>query len=462
MNKRKSVARPDRASSRQRPHVASYFASLKLRNVRCFGDRTETLNLCDQHGTPAQWTILIGDNGCGKTTVLQALAAFDRTSIEVTHYPESEKQSVDVIRGLRWDFHRFRRNFSRSDSTESPFVSARIATGRGLGNSASEFRLAEHEWVPHRRYPGFGHELPVCYGYGATRRLGGVSLKKRMLEDATASLFSDRAELRNAEEWLLQLDYAASKQSAAQESRKAQLELAQATLLSALPEGEVTAIRFAEPTKSSRTPRVEFQTPFGWVSLLQLGHGYRTMVAWIMDLVSRLVERYPDSKNPLEEPAVVLIDEIDLHLHPTWQRKIVGYLTDRFPNTQFVATAHSPLIVQSAASVNANIALLRRDGDHVVIDNDQEAIRGWRVDQILTSDLFNLPTARPPEFDDLLRQRKQILSKPRLSKKDEAELAELDKTIGYLPTGERADDQRTQELIAEAAELLKRHSGMSG
>ena len=88
-----------------------------------------------------------------------------------------------------------------------------------------------------------------------------------------------------------------------------------------------------------------------------------------------------------------------MHLHPKWQRDLIGFLTERFPNTQFIVTAHSPLIVQAAT--DANIALLKREGDHVVIENHPETIRGWRIDQVLTSNLFGLETARPPDVEKL-------------------------------------------------------------
>jgi predicted ATP-binding protein involved in virulence len=70
------------------------------------------------------------------------------------------------------------------------------------------------------------------------------------------------------------------------------------------------------------------------------------MIAWTVDLASRLFASYPESQNPLAEPAVVLVDEVDLHLHPKWQRELRSHLTERFPGTQFVVTAHSPLVVQ--------------------------------------------------------------------------------------------------------------------
>ncbi len=144
-------------------------------------------------------------------------------------------------------------------------------------------------------------------------------------------------------------------------------------LIDILP--DVEDLRFTEPTEASPTPVVEFNTPDGWVPLRQLGHGYRTLVAWMVDFASRLVETYPDAEDPLAQPAVVLLDEIDLHLHPKWQRDIMGHLSRCFPNTQFIATAHSPLIAQ-AATEDTRLVLLRREGDHVIIDNSIEAIRG--------------------------------------------------------------------------------------
>jgi predicted ATP-binding protein involved in virulence len=179
------------------------------------------------------------------------------------------------------------------------------------------------------------------------------------------------------------------------------------------------------------------------------------MIAWIVDFARRLVERYPESPNPLAESAVVLIDEIDLHLHPKWQRELIGFLTERFPNTQFIATAHSPLVVQSAAA--ANIALLKREGDHVIIENNPETIRGWRVDQILTSDLFGLQTARPPELEKSLLRRKELLTNHRLTRAEQKELKQIESKLGSLPTGDSFEQSKTMTLIEKSLEMLKRN-----
>ena len=281
--------------------------------------------------------------------------------------------------------------------------------------------------------------------------MGKASLSEQRTEDTTASLFSDDVDLINAEEWLLQADYAASRASKGNTRAQERLDQIIDILINLLP--DVLDIRFSAPENEIAPPVVEFQTHYGWVRLKDLSLGYRTLLTWMVDLASRLFDRYPHSENPLAEPAVVLVDEIDLHLHPQWQRTLLSFLSERFPNTQFIATAHSPLVVQAAQ--DANVVLLRREGDHVVIDNDVERIKNWRVDQILTSELFGLESARPPQIDSALEEREKILSKARLTKADEKRLAALEAQIGDLPTGETPEDLQAMDVIRRAAALLK-------
>ena len=91
---------------------------------------------------------------------------------------------------------------------------------------------------------------------------------------------------------------------------------------------EIIDVRFKSEAAKNH---VEFQTLEGWYQLRELGYGYQTTTSWLFDLSKKLFERYPDSDNPLKEPAIVLIDEIDLHLHPKWQRNIIKYLSEYFP-----------------------------------------------------------------------------------------------------------------------------------
>jgi predicted ATP-binding protein involved in virulence len=83
------------------------------------------------------------------------------------------------------------------------------------------------------------------------------------------------------------------------------------------------------------------------LDIMQLSDGYKTLLSLVIDLAIRMALANPEAKNPLESEAVVLIDEIDLHLHPEWQRRVVGDLLRTFPKTQFLLTTHSPFIIEA-------------------------------------------------------------------------------------------------------------------
>ena len=250
---------------------------------------------------------------------------------------------------------------------------------------------------------------------GCPERKGWLVMKNRV-----SVFLDDDVALRDPEDWLLTADYNARLRGRDGERFDSFAKRVRDALVDILP--EVDELRIQAADEPGRSPRVEARTPDGWVSLRRLGFGYQSQIAWLVDLASRMIERYPNSPDPLAEPAVVLVDEIDLHMHPRWQRQIVSDLTALFPKTQFIVTSHSPLMVQAAA--DANIVLLRREGDHVVIDNHPEVLRNWRVDQILTSELFGLESARPPQIEEPLKERRQILAKARLSARDRRRLGE--------------------------------------
>ena len=83
------------------------------------------------------------------------------------------------------------------------------------------------------------------------------------------------------------------------------------------------------------------------LDLTQLSDGERSLLAMMMDLCRRLSLANPELDDPLQGTGVVLIDEIELHLHPKWQREIVDKLRITFPNIQFILTTHSPFVVQT-------------------------------------------------------------------------------------------------------------------
>jgi len=438
-----------------------YFLSIEVENVLCFKDR-QRLDLSDGNGNPAKWTVILGNNGVGKTTLLRCLGGMEHKEsaiLQGNFYPlifepfeglymwtqlKSLKDNYSIINakflikaGLRNVPHEDANSDTKNQAQEIYLkLSLQRRSAEMQSNNISEKRLKDL----------------TCYGYGATRRMEHTSLNESFSNNNSESLFSDNATLINAEEWLLQTDYAVKSALGATRDRlERQLNQIKEILKRILP--EIDDIRITPVDEERDRPTVEFSTPYGWVGLFSLGLGYRTMIAWMVDLAVRLFKRYPQSEDPLAEPAIVLIDEIDLHLHPKWQRTIMEFLTDRFPNTQFIVTAHSPLVVQAAQ--DANIVLLRREGDHVVIDNDPEIIDNWRVDQVLTS-IFEIPSVRPVKIEPWLNRRREILSQPHLSESDRIELKGLEGKIGSLPTAETPEDIKAMDIIRRAAKLLEK------
>lgn len=378
----------------------SYLVSVHVENARCFVDAT--LDLSDGEGRSAPWTVVLGENGRGKTTLLQCL------SKELALY-------------------------------EVP----RAATVR-LGRIGHNAHVVVND--------ADGSTRPPLFAYGATRRASPATLSADLDNGSpVATLFDPEARLINAEEWLLRLDYSAhaAKTTDLRQGSGAMRDTVVAMLVDLLP--DVQAIQILAPEDESGG-RVRFHTPFGAVGLLDLGMGYQAMIAWIVDLAARLHRHYKDSPRPTAEPCIVLVDEIDLHLHPTWQRDIKDFLLTRFPGAQFIVTAHSPLMVQAA--LGENLAVLVRDGDAVRIENDPEVVEGWRVDQLLTSDLFGLTSARPPAVAELLDERTQLVGQGRLTGPQKRRLAELDAVLGELPTAASVqDEQELQQLKALARSL---------
>jgi len=442
-----SIAPKDGEAPAGRPPIPAYFLSLTVENVRCFGPK-QTLDLSDGEGRPARWTVLLGDNGVGKTTLLQGLLALAAPesfgAIQEFRRTRAEDMRIGAVLG---------HGASLSDREGWSTSSCPGITERVSGDHAYTAFVSLAEAKTPR---------PLCFGYGAARRMGVTFLSRAEQGEPSQTLFTEKGTLQNAEEWLLRADYLSMKkgQNGAKGSRRLQEILG--VLVDLLPDVESVRISFPGESKAPRRgklrlPRVMFKTPYGLVTLDQLSLGYRTMVAWMVDLASRMFEAYPGSRDPLAEPAVALVDEIDLHLHPKWQRSLMQFLTERFKNTQFIVTAHSPLVVQAAEG--ANVAVLRREGDHAVISQDLPSIRGWRVGQILTSDLFGLPSERPPQMEPLLTERERILTKGTLSADDKRRVAQIERELGDLPTGESPREIEAMDVILRAAARLKKTRG---
>ncbi|MBD2776307.1 AAA family ATPase [Iningainema tapete] len=142
----------------------------------------------------------------------------------------------------------------------------------------------------------------------------------------------------------------------------------------------------------------------------QLSDGEKCLLAMVGDLARRLAIANPVSANPLQGTGVVLIDEIELHLHPRWQRQIIPALTTTFPNCQFIFTTHSPQVLSHIKP--EGIYLLTRT-DEGIIAQQPESSFGRDSNQIL-EDIMDVPE-RPTEIQENLAQMFRLIDEGNLS-----------------------------------------------
>ena len=121
-----------------------------------------------------------------------------------------------------------------------------------------------------------------------------------------------------------------------------------------------------------------------------------------------MIAAFPKSQNPLKEPGIVLIDELDIHLHPTWQRNIAGWLRTQFPNIQFIVTTHSPMV---AAGAGSDALTLKIGRDSAPIVPVTQGLFSMDVDDILKSEAFGLVSTFSPETEGKLSRLSALQTK---------------------------------------------------
>ena len=416
----------------------SYFHSLELEGVNCFKER-QTLDLSDGKGNYSPWTIILGDNGTGKTTLLKAL---DRMQpVQAIHENQLFSNALFAFEFLLTNSKTDDSNIKLYFQKNEPQSYLSIILKEGWGN-----------------FTGYKKINSFLISYGASRRMSKSKNLSQIEENKNkiTSLFDESIELINAEEWYLQKFLAFStSENGIKIKLEQQLSLIKQVLVDFLP--DVLDLRIKEIKTVNDKSALEVQiNEKEWINLRDLSFGYQTLTALIVDIASKMMEQYPDSDNPLGEPVVVLIDEIDLHLHPKWQRTVIDKLSNHFPKAQFIATAHSPLIVQVAQDRNANIVVCRKEGDRSIIDNNPAVVKGWRIDQILISDLFEVDSSRSPEIEKFISEKNDILSKSELLEDDKKRLKAINKTISSIPNSTDKETLGAEDIIRRAAELLKK------
>lgn len=193
------------------------------------------------------------------------------------------------------------------------------------------------------------------------------------------------------------------------------------------------------------------------VPLFSVSSGMSSIFNWVGVVVPRLYDVYPNSVTPNEEWAVVLIDEIDVHLHPDWQRRLVELVKRFFPNLQVLATTHSPLIASSLEREEVRVVHL--DGS---IDVPTIETYGRSADEIMQSDIGGLRNARPLAVEKQIVEYNELYVKAERSTEESQRLSQLRDELGLSVHANHRPDMElpSEEALAEIKEKFKSKRGV--
>lgn len=421
-----------------------YTKRIVLENIRGFEQLDFELERPDK--SYAGWTVITGDNGSGKSALLKAVA------VAVAGKPAAQV--------LQTSF----KGWIRSERSQA-LIAVEIAidpdddkfteTGRTTVNSfwaELEFLMngsAEPDFGPGRKYTRKG-KTPVrgpwsdsprgwfCCGYGPFRRLYGASSDAMRLMAGPSriarfvSMFREDAALSECEGWLTNLH------NRSRDGRKED-------------EAILTVVRqLLDDDFLQHGVRIERVDADGlWLRdssgvvlpLKDMSDGYRAALAILTDILRHMVEVYgiddlvaqQNGNWIVQRSGVVLIDEIDAHLHPAWQREIGFWLKRRFPKVQFLVTTHSPIVCQAADPMGIFRLPPPGSGESPcqLSPGDYEQVITSKPDTILLSPAFGLTHTRSPQAVAARRRHAQLMAAQRSRRLTLSEKEELGQTAMF-------------------------------
>ena len=376
---------------------------IRLENIRCF-ERT-TIRLTNADNEPHRWVTFLGENGAGKSTLLQALAlllAGPEGASTLIPQPLGWLREESRAGKIGTRIHQGKRDpgkFGETKTSKSFGYTFFVTGSKSMkirNKTYSEPQIVESSdtrlsWL--RRNALSSKNLGwFASGYGAFRRLTRSSqiivpsLDPQMRHTNFTTQFNEDHSLATFERWMVYLDYRIAKADDKDAEYKKQIGIQAINRI--LPEG-------VDFDTVSPEGRILFRVNGRSVPTISLSDGYRSVLALVGDLVWRLMQAFPESEDPLHEEGVVLIDELDIHLHPTWQRQIAQWLRGQFPNIQFIITTHSPLVASGAGEDALTIAT-RMEDDKFVHERVDD-VAAMNVDHILRSRAFRLVSSWSPQ-----------------------------------------------------------------
>ncbi len=201
----------------------------------------------------------------------------------------------------------------------------------------------------------------------------------------------------------------------------------------------------AEFHRYPRTGKVELHQDGDRCDLEFLSDGYQSVIALAVDIMKIVRPLWPRME---DAEGLVLIDEIDAHLHPRWKMQIVDCLRRTFPRVQFLMTSHDPLCLRGLEKGETAV-LWRDEQKRVQVITDLPAPKGLRIDQLLTSEYFGLNSTLDPETDLLFREYYTLLALPERS---EAQSAHLEVLKGQLQGLRQLGTTPREQVLLETAD----------
>ena len=404
-------------------------SKLRLENIKCF--KEVEIPFEDENGNIKDWTLIIGDNAQGKTTILRSLALGlcegDVKSLLSELYGQfirnGEKEGLIEV-ALK----------DESLNGEEIIVETKIKLDEESGNESIEPINPDNTHAKKNLFA-------VAYGVGRNVS-GDKSYEDYALVDALYSLFNYEARLQNAELVARRI------YSHQDDNQWEKCEALLREILMLEKDDEIILDKKGFYIKSKFGGKIVFNA---------LSDGYQSLTSVILDLLGwKLISEFDFNLEKFS--GIVIIDEIEQHLHPRWQRNIIKLLSDQFPKIQFICSSHTPICALGLNDLDCPSQLVKADyvNGHSIVDifDLKEEFKGYRADQILTSEVFGLSDTRSLSIEKKLKKYRDIYIKEESDRNDQEkkDLKEIEDELKDLPMWEDEEDRKIRERLIKLEE----------
>jgi predicted ATPase len=416
-----------------------YLTHVEIRNIRSI----EHLEM--EFPEPAGWHVLIGDNGAGKSSILQAIA------LALMGPKEALSLRLQLQKYLRGDSEKagVKLRLSAEKAHDAPYeyvaffpASFEITKSGNTKGNGKAVAAEGHSYVADMLSSGKAVGW-FSASFGPFRRFTGGSedwervYKSNPIAAAHLSVFGEDVALTESLEWLRQLNY---------QKLEGNREAARLLngLIAFINEGKLLPQQANITGVSSAGVQIADGNGFQ-VDITEMSDGFRSILSLTFELLRQMVLAYGadavlksieqgDFRIPLS--GIVMVDEIDAHLHPTWQARIGQWFTHYFPNLQFIVTTHSPIVCRAAEK--GSVWRLAAPGSGrrscKVKGTELKRLIYGNILEAYGTELFGENTTSSPQTTAMLEQLAQLNKKSILGTLSPEEKAERDELISILPT----------------------------